>query len=100
MSITTRLYSEFEMNNIENGNKFFKTIFANNKTFSPAEIKAYNKISGEIKTYVITFQGEYEPVTIKAIDDESALWFIGEEYKIEYLDSISEKTTSYREVEF
>lgn len=98
MSITTRLYSKNELESIKDARKEFKTVFANKQGYSGEEIKALCKIQGEIKTYVVQFVDEVEPMTFKAIDDESALWFLKQEYKPEYIERLAEKIVNYRTI--
>lgn len=98
MSITTRLWSQEELKAIGDGtaDRHLITVFLNAGTYGGEEIKHYPY---ELRrTYYVYFKDEDEPRKFYATDEESAWWFIEQEYHIEYVDSVSECITTFRDV--
>lgn len=98
MSITVRLWSDPELKAIKEGtaHKNLITTFLNAGTFGEKEIAAYPyKLR---RTYLVFFR-EGDPVTVYAVDDESAWWFICQEYEPDSVVAMDEETTTYRSVE-
>jgi hypothetical protein len=98
MSITVRLYSDSELTAIKAGtaDKNLITVFLNGKTFSEREIQAYPY--GSRRVYVAYFDNQSEPVEFYAVDDESALWFISQEYNRDNLYTVEEVIKAHRVV--
>jgi len=97
MSITVRLWSEEDLAAIKLGeDKKLITIFLNGNTFSEEEIVCYPHHLRH--TYSAEWEELEEPVKFYATDDETAIWFLQQEYTSlpAYLWEI---TTNYREVE-
>jgi hypothetical protein len=98
MSITIRLWNKEELESIKNrtADNHLITTFMNVKTFGENEIKVYPYDIR--KTYLVWFIDQDEPVKVYAIDDESALWFLEQEYNTAWIVEIDEKIINYRMV--
>lgn len=97
MSITVRLWDKKTLGTIKAGeDKHLITTFMNMKTFSKEEIRVYPYHLR--KTYQAEWIDEAEDLTFYATDDESAIWFLRQEYTT-LPDYLTEVITTYREVD-
>ena len=95
MSITIRLWTENELQNIHK-DKWLATIFMNVKTFTENEIRYYPyKLR---RTYIAEWVDEPGPVTIYATDEKMLLKFIDTEYD-NRPDSLHQKIIQYRSID-
>jgi len=97
MSITVRLWSDKDLEDIKSGkDKWKSTIFMNRTTFSEKEIKYYPY--NQRREYLAELEGEEEPIRIYATDDKMAKKFLDAEYRTkEYpIISLVEKICSYK----
>ena len=95
MSITTRLWSEEELQSLTK-DKWLATVFMNGNTFSAKEMRHYPYQMR--RTYRCEWLGSTnEPLTIFATDERMLLRFIDEEYT-RRPDCIHQVITQYRPV--
>jgi hypothetical protein len=66
----------------------------NGGTFGEKEIVVYPYDIR--KTYHVWFEDKDEPVKFYAVNDESALWFLGQEYNTDSIFEVNEEITHYR----
>lgn len=96
MSITVRTWSKEDLERIKEGkDRELITIFLNVKTFSKEEAAAYPYHLS--KTYHAVLAEQAEPIEFFATDDETAKWFLRNEYDDKYF-GLREKMITYREV--
>ena len=94
MSITVRLWSEDDLQAIDEGkDTHLATVFLNGKTFSGDELGHYPYTLR--KTYLAELDDE--SVEFYATDDDAALWFLAKEYT-RPPDHLFQLTTQTREV--
>ena len=98
MSITTRLWNKEELESIKHrtANNHLITTFMNGGTFGIDEIRVYPYDIR--KTYLATFETQEEPIEFYAVNDESALWFLEQEYNTAWITEVDEEIIDYRMV--
>ena len=97
MSITVRLWTKRELELIKEGEKnHLITTFLNVKTFSEEMIKVYPYHLR--RKYIATWNNEPSCIEFYATDNESAKWFLSQEY-ITMPDTLVEAYTEYRTIE-
>lgn len=94
MSITVRLWSDQELQDIHAGiaNPNLITTFMNVTTFGEKEIRFYPYHLR--KTYRVEFHAS-SPVTVYAVDDKSLIWFLSKEYHLDAISDICEIVKRY-----
>lgn len=125
MSITTRLWTDADLERLETDDNLL-TIFFNVKTYLQKEIKRLYQLTEKRKTYFIFFtplnetdrqqelsekqinldlfvqheeSDDYEDcIKVYAVSDESLRWFLKQEYHYSMIDSIIEVVSTTREV--
>jgi hypothetical protein len=96
MSITTRLFSDCDLENIKTGkDNFLATIFLNVGIYNEKEIKVRHVIS--CSTYIVFFAND-ETVVIYATDRENCISFVKAEYNWDAVESIDEKFIAYNNI--
>ena len=110
MSITVRLWTDTDLLNLASDDNLLTTFF-NVKTYSQKELSRLYELTEKRKTYFVYFNSfsddnwngdEYEADCRKvyAVNDESLLWFVKQEYVFENVDSIIEVVSTTRDVLF
>jgi hypothetical protein len=95
MSITTRLWNQKDLEQIQN-DRWLATVFMNGHTFSKDEIRYY-PYNIRKQYHATWYDTEEEPLTFYATDDKMAIKFLKSEY-IRLPDTLQEILTTRREV--
>jgi hypothetical protein len=101
MSITTRLWTDADLERLATDDNLLTTFF-NVKTYAEKEIKCLYQLLGKRKKYFVYFESsddhEKPCESIYATSDESLVWFLKQEYDFDYVLEVCEVITTYREV--
>jgi dolichyl-phosphate-mannose--protein O-mannosyl transferase len=98
MSITIRLWDDKTLESIKNrtADNHLITTFMNVKTFGKNEIKVYPYDIRKI--YIAWADNQEDVIRFYAVNDESALWFLDQEYNTSWIVEVDEEITDYRMV--
>jgi hypothetical protein len=98
MSITTRLWNKEELKSINNrtADNHTMTVFMNGGTFGIDEVRVYPYDIR--KVYIAWFEEQEEPIKFYAVNDESALWFLEQEYNTAWITEVDEEIIDFRMV--
>lgn len=95
MGIAVRLWTSEDLQKVLDGDKWLTTLLANAGTFSLEMIKVQNRIRDRIKCYAAFWNGDVEPTTLYATDDEMVMKFIEADY-VCHPENLMEVITEYR----
>ena len=98
MSITVKSWTKKELKSIKNrtADDHLITVFMNGGTFGENEIMVYPYDIR--KTYFVYFEDQDEPIKFYAVTDESALWFLEQEYNTACIIDVCQQITTYRTI--
>lgn len=99
MSVTIGLWSEKMLQDAKDGDGWLRTLLMNQTTYSREQLSVlYSFPETEKHYYLVVFTSDDEPVKIGATSDEMAMRFITAEYLPEFIESVYEVVTTYKEV--
>lgn len=105
MSITIRLWSEKELQAVDNGDKWLLTLLVNKTTFPQDEMKVFMRNIHLVKEYLVNFDEEefgpnIDSIIVKAPSVEMLKRFLTAEYDVNLSSlTVHHKTTKYEEIE-